>query len=475
MTNRQLAIFIIRRLRAHGHEALLAGGCVRDRLLGRRPKDYDVATSATPDQVRPLFRKTLAIGAQFGVVVVLSGKARVEVATFRRDETYTDGRHPTAVRFTSADQDARRRDFTINALFYDPLRRRTLDYVGGLKDLRRGLVRAVGNAEERFREDHLRMLRAVRFSSRLGFPLHRDTASAIRRLAPLIRRVSGERLRDELALMLTDASRAKAMEMARRLGLLERILPEVTAMKGCKQGRVHPEGDAWRHTMLCLESLGRTDFLTALATLLHDIGKPPTADYSDGGVHFYGHPQVGAEMARDIAARLRLSAAQTDELVWVVRHHLDFLHVRQMRQATLKRIFQNPYFPTLARVQRADALGSRCTLADHRYIMRAYRRTLAEGLKPKPLVTGHDLLALGMRPGPAVGRILGELYDRQLEGALPSRRAALAAARRLVAAADSADGPGEQSGASTFRRKQRQDAPATDGQDAPARVRPKKR
>lgn len=432
MTNRLLAIKIIRRLGRRGHEALLAGGCVRDRLLGKRPKDYDVATSASPEEVQELFPKTLAIGARFGVIVVLEDKARVEVATFRSDEAYRDGRHPSGVWFTSAEEDARRRDFTINALFYDPLRRKTIDYVGGQRDLERGLVRAVGNAEHRFREDHLRMLRAVRFAARLGFRLAPATSRAIRQLAPLIRKTSGERTRDELAMILTDESRSRAMELARRLGLLQEILPEVAATKGCRQGRVHPEGDVWRHTMLCLEALQRPDFITALATLLHDIGKVPTADYSGGGVRFYSHPQVGAEMARKIARRLRLSAAETERLTWAVRHHLDFLYVREMRPATLKRLFGNPHFPTLLAVHRADALGSRCTLADHRYVMRVYRKLTAEQLKPRPLVGGRDVLALGLGPGPAVGRVLRTLYDEQLDGHLETRRQAMSRARQLV-------------------------------------------
>jgi len=433
MTNRELAIRIIRRLRRRGHEALLAGGCVRDRLLGKRPKDYDVATSAPPDEIRSLFRKTLAIGAQFGVVVVLEGGARVEVATFRSDDAYTDGRHPTGVRFTTAEEDARRRDFTINALFHDPLRRETIDYVGGRRDLERGLVRAVGDAEQRFREDHLRMLRAVRFAARLGFRLGPATRRAIRKLAPLVTKTSGERIRDELAIMLTDASRAEAVRLADALGLLEAILPEATAMKGCRQGRrSHPEGDVWRHTLRCLEALGRPTFITALAVLLHDIGKPPTADYSGGEVHFYRHAQVGAEMASTIAGRLRLSAAQKEELTWVVRHHLDFMHAREMRPATLKRLFQSRHFPTLAEVHRADLVGSCCSTADHRYVMRARRRMSAEEMRPAPFVTGHDVLALGLAAGPAVGRVLRALYDEQLDGALGTRRQALARARRLV-------------------------------------------
>lgn len=433
MTNRLLAIKIIRRLRRRGHEALLAGGCVRDRLLHRRPKDYDVATSASPGEVQKLFRKTLAVGARFGVIVVLSGHARVEVATFRIDEAYRDGRHPSGVRFTSAEEDARRRDFTINALFYDPLRGKTIDYVGGRRDLERGLVRAVGDPEQRFREDHLRMLRAVRFAARLNFRLGRATRCAIRKLAPLIRKTSGERIRDELAMILTDASGGRAMELARRLGLLQEILPEVAATKGCRQGRVHPEGDVWRHTLGCLEALRRPDFITALATLLHDIGKVPTADYSGGGVRFYGHPKVGAEMARKIARRLRLSARETERLTWVVAHHLDFLQVREMRTATLKRLFANPHFPTLLEVHRADALGSRCTLADHNFVLRVYRKLTAEQLEPRPLVGGRDVLALGLGPGPAVGRVLGTLYDEQLDGHLRTRRQAMTRARHLVA------------------------------------------
>jgi poly(A) polymerase len=433
MTHRELAIGIIRRLRRQGHDALLAGGCVRDRLLGRRPKDYDVATSARPAEVEKLFGKTLSIGAQFGVIVVLDGDARVEVATFRSDEAYTDGRHPVGVRFTTAAEDARRRDFTINALFHDPIRRETIDYVGGRRDLERGLVRAVGNAEARFREDHLRMLRAVRFASRLGFRLGGTTRRAIRDLAPLVTRVSAERVRDELATILTEPTRADGVRLADKLGLLEQILPEVTALKGCRQGRRHhPEGDVWRHTLLCLEHLRRPTFPLALATLLHDIGKPATADYARGEVHFYRHQQVGAEMAGRVARRLKLSGAETSEVRWLVHHHLDFMHARQMRPATLRRLFQSPHFRNLAELHRADLLGSCTDLADHRYVLRRFRALSQEEIRPEPLATGHDLMALGMPAGPALGELLRTLYDEQLEGCLTNRRQARARARRLI-------------------------------------------
>lgn len=435
MTNRSLAILIIRRLRSSGHEALLAGGCVRDRLLRRRPKDYDVATSARPEEVRKLFRRTLAIGEQFGVIVVLEKDARVEVATFRSDAAYADGRHPTAVRFTSAREDAARRDFTINAMFYDPFSRRTIDYVGGLNDLEKGIIRAVGDPEARFREDHLRMLRAVRFAARLNFRLAPATAKAIRKLAPLIKKVSGERIRAELELMLTAPSRVEALKLADSLGLLKQILPELSAMKGCRQGRtVHPEGDVWQHTLRTVSVLRRPSFTVALAALLHDVGKPPTADYSDNNVRFYDHPKVGSELAARIAARLRLSAAEKDEITWSVRHHLDLLQIRQMRTATVKRIFQHPFFPTLAQVIRADMYGSCVPLAEYYAIMRLFRRLRAEDLRPDPLVRGHDILRLGLAPGPAIGRILRQLYDEQLDGDLLERKEALRRAKQLVTA-----------------------------------------
>jgi poly(A) polymerase len=433
MTNRDLAIAIIRRLRERGHEALLAGGCVRDRLLGRRPKDYDVATSARPDEVRRLFRKTLAIGAQFGVIVILEGPASVEVATFRSDEPYRDGRHPSGVQFTTAEEDARRRDFTINALFYDPPARRVIDYVGGVKDLQRGLIRAVGDPEARFREDHLRMLRAARFSARLGFRLAPPTRQAITRLAPLIKKTSGERIRAELEMMLTAPSRVAALKLLDSLGLLSQILPEVVATKGCRQGsRHHPEGDVWRHSLLAVGSLKRPSFALALAVLLHDVGKPPTAVYTKDAIHFYGHQQVGAEMAAKVARRLKLSAAEQEEICWSIQHHLDFMQVQRMRLATLKRIFHEPHFKTLVQVHRADAMGSRGSLADYRYVMRVYRRMSREEMKPEPLVRGEDILALGLAPGPAVGRVLRQLYDEQLDGHLQDRREALARARELV-------------------------------------------
>lgn len=434
MTPRQLSINIIRRLRQHGHESLLAGGCVRDRLLGVRPKDYDVATSASPQQVQELFSRTLPVGAAFGVIIVMDGDVQVEVATFRSEGPYADGRHPSSVRFATAEEDARRRDFTINAMFYDPLSRRLIDFVGGRSDLEKRVIRAVGDARERFREDHLRMLRAVRFASRLDFSLARSTRAALKELAPLVARTSGERIRDELEQILSHPHRAEALEMMLELGLLEVILPEVAAMKGVEQGAAqHPEGDVWQHTLLCMSQLRQPDLVTALATLLHDAGKPPT--HSPGGSDglFPRHAQVSAEIAAEVAGRLRLSSEQRKAIVWAVAHHMDFLQIHQMRRSTLKRLFSSPYFDVLAEVKRADQLGTMKPARDYRLLMRLRRELAREELKPDPLIRGADLLKLGMLPGPDVGRILATLYEAQLEGELTDRQAALERARALVA------------------------------------------
>ncbi len=434
MTPRELSLQIIRRLRRQGHQALLAGGCVRDRLLGRRPKDYDVATSARPEEVEALFDRTLAIGAAFGVIMVLGEEgAKVEVATFRSEGPYEDGRHPSSVRFTSAEEDARRRDFTINAMFYDPLDRKLIDYVGGQADLSRGIVRAVGDARERFAEDHLRMLRAVRFATRLGFRLEKSTRAALREMAPLVSRTSGERIRDELALILQHPHRSQALELLLETGLLQAILPEVAAMKGVQQGALHhPEGDVWQHTLLCMAQLRQPDLKTALATLLHDVGKPPT--YSPQGEDglFPRHAQVGAEIAVEIANRLRLTGQERKAIDWSIRHHMDFMQIQEMKRSTLKRLFSSPHFDVLAEVKRADQLGTMKPARDYRLLMRLRRDLQREELKPDPLLRGKDLLKLGMPPGPDMGRVLAALYEAQLEGEITDHQQALERARRLM-------------------------------------------
>jgi poly(A) polymerase len=433
---KQLAEDIVRRLRAAGHEALLAGGCVRDLLLSRSPKDYDVATSATPREVLALFPKALTVGEAFGVVIVIEDTSEIEVATFRSDAAYTDGRHPDAVAFTDARHDALRRDFTINGMFLDTQTGRVVDYVGGQEDLKAGLIRAIGDPRQRFLEDHLRMLRAVRFASELGFTIDPGTAAAAGELAPKIAGTSGERVAAELEriLIAPPAGRRRGLELADELGLLEVLLPEVRAMKGVVQGPdVHPEGDVFVHTLSAVEVLREPTLELALATLLHDVGKPRTAVMRDGRWTFYGHAELGEKMAEQVCHRLRLSNYQTGRVTWLVRQHMRLISAGEMREARLKRLFAESGFLDLAELWRADCLASGGTAEGYDALMARYRALEAAGVSPPPLITGHDLIALGLEPGPVFRTILDEVYDAQLEGRARTREEALALARRIAA------------------------------------------
>jgi poly(A) polymerase len=434
-TERQLAESIIRRLRDAGHEALLAGGCVRDLLLARPPKDYDVATGARPDEVLALYPKALTVGAAFGVVVVVEGTVQVEVATFRAEQGYADGRRPDAVHFTDAREDARRRDFTINAMFLDPAEGKVIDYVGGREDLQARLIRAVGDPRERFAEDHLRMLRAVRFAAELGFQLEAATAEAIRKLAPSVASVSGERVRDELARLLTAPpdGRRRGVQQASELGLLAVLLPEVEHLHGEPQPpAVHPEGDVFRHTLLGLAHLREPTFELALASLLHDVGKPATARMREGRVTFYHHQRVGEDAARAVCGRLRMSTSQTRRVTWLVARHMMLMNFDEMREATLKRLFAEEGFEELAELWRADCLASGGSAEGYEALMARYRAMSAEEVRPDPLVTGHDLIAMGLAPGPRFADILRQVYDAQLEGRAGTKEEALALARRIA-------------------------------------------
>jgi len=434
-TERQLAESVIRRLRQAGHEAVLAGGCVRDLLLGRPPKDYDVATSARPDEVLALYPRALTVGAAFGVVVVVAGTVQVEVAAFRAEDGYADGRRPDAVRFTDAREDARRRDFTINAMFLDPADGKVTDYVGGRADLEARIIRAVGDPRGRFAEDHLRMLRAVRFAAELGFAIEPATAEAVRELAPRTASVSGERVREELARILTapPAGRRRGLELASELGLLAVLLPEVEALKGEPQPpAVHPEGDVFQHTLLCLEHLREPTFELALASLLHDVGKPSTARMRDGRVTFYLHQRVGEDAARAVCGRLRMSTSQRRRVTWLVARHMMLMNFDQMREATLKRLFAEEGFEELAELWRADCLASGGSAEGYEALMARYRALSVEEVRPAPLVTGHDLIALGLAPGPRFADILRRVYDAQLEGRAGTKEEALALARRIA-------------------------------------------
>ena len=424
----------MRRLREAGHEAILAGGCVRDLLLGAKPKDYDVATNATPEQVAALFDDTQPVGARFGVVLVIVEHMAFDVATFRSEDTYSDGRRPDHVEYCGIEQDARRRDFTINAMYWDPVEDRLLDPVGGRKDLAEGVLRAVGDPASRFREDHLRILRAVRFAARFDFRMDPDTARALSTLAPLVEGVSGERIQQELRAILTDRDPARALRMMDEMGLLFVVFPELAEAKGCEQPKnYHPEGDVFVHTILTVEKLGAyPEFVLAMAALLHDVGKPAAARNGAEGCAFPEHERLGREMAGDICRRLRVSREETDRICWLVHRHMYFRHARQMKDSTLKSLFSEPGFDQLCALVRADALASWGNLADVEYVLERRRDMPPEQVAPPALITGHDLIDRGYEPGPAFRLILNEVREQQLNGEIVDKQDALAVAERTA-------------------------------------------
>jgi putative nucleotidyltransferase with HDIG domain len=430
MTTKDLANHIIRQLREHDYQALLVGGCVRDLLLGREPKDYDVATDARPDGIVAIFPRSGLVGAQFGVVLVREEDATVEVATFRSDLDYRDGRRPDGVRFESSPrEDALRRDFTINGLFLDPISGDWFDYVGGMADLENRIIRAIGDPGIRFQEDHLRLIRAVRFAARLGFRIEAGTLAAMRQLAPAIQRVAPERVRDELVRILTEGGARYGFELLDSSGLLEQILPEVSAMKGVEQPpEFHPEGDVWTHTLMMLEGLDRPTPAMAMGVLLHDVGKPPTFRVADR-IRFDGHVEVGVRMARDILTRLRFSNEDSDQILALVENHMNFKDVGQMRESTLKKFLRLPRFEEHLALHRLDCLNSNGKLATWEMLRQRLAETSPDELKPPPLVTGHDLIAAGYTPGPRFGEVLAAVEDAQLEGRISTREEALELAR----------------------------------------------
>ena len=439
MNARELADNIARTLRDAGHQAYFVGGCVRDLELGREPADYDVSTDARPERVQELFPDSLAIGAQFGVILVTEGGAEVEVATFRSDIGYSDGRHPDSVVYTdSAKEDVLRRDFTINGLLLDPRSNEVLDYVNGRGDLRARIIRAIGEPERRFREDKLRLVRAVRFAARFNFAIVPETAAAIRKLAPEILVVSAERLRDELTKVLTEGAARRGFELLDELGLLSYVLPEISRMKGVEQPpQFHPEGDVWIHTLLMLEMLpvGASPTL-AWGTLLHDVGKPPTfapPTGLEGRIRFDGHVEVGTKMAEDICRRLRFSNDDTEQIAALVVNHLRFKDVPQMRQSTLKRFLRLPRFDEHLELHRLDCLSSHRNLENYDFVQRFLAETPPAEVRPARLISGDDLIGLGLKPGPDFKEILRNIEDAQLDGRIRTRDEALAQARRALA------------------------------------------
>lgn len=436
MENRtaRLARRIVDVLRSHGKQAYLVGGCVRDLLLGGTPKDYDVATDAPPEEVLRLFPKAQKVGAHFGVVLVREDDDEVEIATFRSDHSYSDGRRPDRVEFeTDPRQDVLRRDFTINALLLDPETGRVLDYVNGQEDLRRGVIRAIGVPEQRFAEDHLRMLRAVRLSARLGFAIDPPTMEAMRRQHELIRKVSPERVRDELTRILIEGGARRGFELLSESDLLVGILPEVAAMRGVQQPpQYHPEGDVWVHTLIMLELMERPTITLALGVLLHDVGKPPTFRVAPDRIRFDGHDEVGAKMAAGILSRLRYSSDEIRQVEELVRHHLRFKDAPKMRESTLKRFLRMPHFGEHLELHRLDCLSSHRNLSNYHFVKQKIEELPEEALKPPPLITGRDLIADGFRPGPAFGEALRSVEDAQLEGRVKTREDAMALVRTIL-------------------------------------------
>lgn len=422
------------RLRQQGHAALLAGGCVRDRLLGRTPQDYDVATSAPTSVVQACFPHTVPVGVQFGVIlVVLDGEA-IEVATFRTDEEYVDGRRPRGVRFGTPEEDARRRDFTINGMFLDPETDEVIDHVGGLVDLKAGILRGIGDPRERIAEDRLRMLRAVRFAAGLGFRIEPETMTAIRAAAPSVTDIAWERIGDEIERMLTespDGRARQAFELLDESGLLAAVLPEIRAMQGVGQSPDHhPEGDVFEHTLRLLAQLEQPTPSLAFAALLHDVGKPPTAVREGSRVTFHGHETIGAAMAVTILQRLRRSRTLWETVEGLVRDHLRHRQVPAMRLATLKRFLGREGIDELLELVRMDCLAGSGDLSTWEICRQRLGEWRAEGPTPPPLLRGRDLLAAGLVPGPRLGTILEAARDAQFEGAFSSPEEALRWARQ---------------------------------------------
>jgi poly(A) polymerase len=436
MSARAAALSLARRLIAAGHEALFAGGCVRDRLLDKVPKDYDIATSARPAEVIKLFPGANEVGVHFGVVMAKHGGHHVEIATFRTDGSYKDGRHPETVTFATAEQDAQRRDFTINGLFEHPETGEVIDYVGGLADLRAGILRAIGEPAARFREDALRLLRAVRFSSGLGFPIEPATRAALSACADLLARIAPERIRDELSRILTTRRRASGLQLLVDSGLIRHMVPEVLAMIGCEQPpEWHPEGDVFTHTRIMLEMLAPDAPLElCLAVLLHDIAKPPTQTFDEaaGRIRFNGHDALGASMAETILRRLRYSNETIAAVVPMIARHMQFMAVQQMRTAKVKRFMAAPTFAMELELHRVDCASSNGFTDNYEFLQAKAAEFAAAPLIPPPLVTGRDLIQHGMTPGPAFKQLLETIQTEQLEGRLHEREAALVYLKQLL-------------------------------------------
>ena len=423
------SIKIIKQLKAAGHEAYWAGGCVRDILMGIKPKDYDIVTSAKPDEIEDILEKTIPIGKEFGVILALQDGHEYEVATFRSDSGYSDGRRPDAVEFTNIEEDAKRRDFTINAMYYDPLEDKVLDFQGGQKDIEAGLVRFVGDPETRVLEDHLRVLRAVRFKNTFDFQYHPDTYKAVKKHADKINGIANERIQNELNKMIIDKKRAEAFEDMEDLGLLQILLPEIQAMKGLAQpAEYHKEGDVFDHTMQAIASIPEGEPLSIYwAVLLHDVGKINTFTLEER-IRFDGHAEESKVLSAEILKRLRFGKTFIKKIQWLVEHHMSVFNVLDMPKATRMKWFLKPYFLELLDLNKYDILGTTPSdLSTHDEVYNLYHKEVSELPDELPkLLSGEDIMKeKGIKPGPEIGMILEELEDLQLEGEISTRQQAL--------------------------------------------------
>jgi poly(A) polymerase len=420
------AVAIVKRLREHGYESYFAGGCVRDMLLKKPPQDYDITTNAHPDEIAKIFPQTIPVGVQFGVMLVLVEGQPFEVATFRHDGPYLDGRRPSHVRYGSLREDIGRRDFTINGMVYDPLQDQVIDWVDGRKDLKDKRIRAIGKPRERFEEDRLRMVRAIRFAASLDFSVEDDTFAAIRELAPTITVISWERIGDEVTRILTEGGARKGFELLDEAGLLKVLLPEIEAMKGVEQSpEHHPEGDVFIHTMLTLSYLDSPTETLAYGCLLHDVGKPACIRREDGRLTFYGHMERGAEMAEEILRRLKRTRATRERVAYLVRNHLRHLQAPNMRVSTLKRFLGEEGIDELLELTRIDALSANGDLQYYQFCKQKLAELKREEIHPTPLLRGKDLIAMGFSPGPIFHEILKQLEEAQLGGELSSPEQAI--------------------------------------------------
>jgi poly(A) polymerase len=427
VSQKEKAIAIIKSLREAGYESYLAGGCVRDMLLGKTPQDYDISTNAKPDEVVKIFPKTVPVGAQFGVILVIVEGQPFAVASFRYDGPYLDGRRPTQVRYGTLEEDIFRRDFTINGMVYDPMADQLIDLVDGQRDLDSKLVRAIGTPGSRFEEDRLRMIRAVRFAASLDFTVESETFAAICELAPSITQISWERIGEELTRILTEGGAKAGFELLDRTGLLKVLLPEIDAMKGVEQSPdYHPEGDVFIHTMLTLHHLDSPTETLAYGCLLHDVGKPVCIRRDGERLTFYGHTEKGAAMAEEVLKRLKRSRATRERVAYLVRNHLRHLQAPQMRLSTLKRFLGEDGIEELLELTRIDALSANGDLQHYRYCMEKLAELKTEDIHPEPLLRGRDLIAMGFSPGPNFQQILKQVEEAQLGGELSSREQAIA-------------------------------------------------